>query len=118
MADKRINRTVNIDGELYGPGYEDEMLEHLQSKDDEVEGHDSQKELTRMEKLGHIEGFVDLDDDEREEGRDGTSDEKANRAGRQAVVQERAPSSKKGRTARKSAAPKPDADDDDGDDED
>ena len=95
-SDKAILRTVNVNGELFQPGDEDELQEALEAlEEDEESGVTAEDELDRLTRKGFLTGFVTLDEDELEGG---NADERATRL-RRATVQEKAKPARGGRKA-------------------
>lgn len=66
-SDREIIRTVNLNGEEFGPGQEDELEAALQAHGDEHEEYDHKANLERLTKQGAIVGFVDVADEDIEE---------------------------------------------------
>lgn len=96
-----ILRTVRLDGEEYGPGDEEALKEHYESLDtdgdDETDAYDHTEDLKRLQSLGFLVNFIEMDDEEAEQyGENSNSDI---RASRQAIVQtrEKAAGTRRGR---------------------
>lgn len=66
-SDREIIRTVNLNGEEFTPGQEDELEAALQAHGDANEDYDHDENLKRLTRQGAIVGFVDVDEDEIEE---------------------------------------------------
>lgn len=78
-SEKEIIRTINVNGETYGPGQEDELVKALQAheKNQPDDGEFVHKdELKRLESIGAISGFADVADEDIE---DSDSDIRATR---------------------------------------
>lgn len=71
-SEKEIIRTVNLNGETYGPGQEDELeqafKDHAAAEKDADNKYDHKKNIERLTKQGAIVGFgTEIDEDEVEE---------------------------------------------------
>lgn len=65
-SEKEIIRTINVNGETFGPGQEDEMVDALAAHEDSGvdEEFDHKEELKRLESIGAISGFADVADED------------------------------------------------------
>lgn len=71
-SEKEIIRTINLNGETYAPGQEDELeqafKDHAADAEDRDERYDHKKNIERLTKQGAIKGFgTELDEDEIDE---------------------------------------------------
>ena len=66
-TERALIRAINVNGEMFTPGQEDEMEAALQAHEDK-QGKDGKfnvkDELKRLESMGSIVGFADVADDE------------------------------------------------------
>lgn len=97
-SDKEILRTVNVNGELYEPGMEDELEDALAELEEQDEEFSAEDELSRLAAKGYVVGFGD--DPEEDDLEAGTPDQLVTRARRRAMVQE-LPKGKKARGGKK-----------------
>lgn len=89
--EKEIIRTISVNGETFGPGEEDAMVEALQAHEDNQDENGKftvKDELKRLEKLGAIAGFADVADDEYE---DADPDIRATRKNNPHLLQDKRP---------------------------
>jgi hypothetical protein len=59
-TERELIRAISVNGEMFIPGQEDEMVAALQAHEKTDENFDHKEELKRLESLGAISGFADV----------------------------------------------------------